>query len=50
MYDKYGPKGAQGGQSQEDILNMFFGGGRGGRGGAPGKKQMQKVKATQKAL
>jgi hypothetical protein len=29
---------------------MFFGGGRGGRGGAPGKKQMQKVKPTQKGL
>lgn len=29
---------------------MFFGGGRGGRGGQAAKKQMSKVKATQKAL
>lgn len=29
---------------------MFFGGGRGGRGGQPAKKQMAKVKPTQKGL
>ena len=49
MYDKYGVDGAQGGQG-DDILNMFFGGGRGGRGAPARSKQMPKVKPTKKAL
>jgi len=47
IYDKYGTKG--GGQ-QEDILNMFFGGGRGGKGGSVGRRELPKVKPTKKAL
>ncbi len=49
MYDKYGTEGGPSGQ--EDLLNMFFGGGgRGGRGGAGLQKQTAKVKPTKKAL
>jgi DnaJ family protein A protein 2 len=45
IYDKYGTKGPQADNS--DIMNMFFGGG----GGRPsGRREMQKVKATKKAL
>ncbi len=47
MYDKYGAEGPQG-SSQEDILNMFFGGGGGKGRGAPAKKQVAKVKPTKK--
>lgn len=45
MYDKYGSKGAP--QNQNDLLNMFFGG---GRQAASQQKQMAKVKPTKKAL
>ena len=47
MYDKFGTKGPGGGGSHDDILNMFFGGGRGGR---QAKREMPKVKPTKKAL
>ncbi len=46
MYDKYGKDGPKMGGG-DDLLNMFFGGGRGGR---PGAKQVQKVQATKKGL
>lgn len=46
MYDKYGKDGPKMG-GQEDILNMFFGGGGARKGG---KKEMPKVQATKKAL
>ena len=45
IYDKFGTKGPS--EDPEDIMNMFFGGGRGGR---PAQKQMAKVKGTKKAL
>lgn len=44
MYDKYGKDGPKMGGG-DDLLNMFFGGGR-----RPGQKQVQKVQATKKAL
>ncbi len=47
MYDKYGKDGPKMGGGHDDLLNMFFGGGRGGR---PAQKQVQKMQATKKAL
>ena len=47
MYDKYG---SQGGSEQDDIMNMFFGGGRGRGGPAARRKEVAKVKPTKKAL
>lgn len=48
IYDRFGEKGLKsgGGGDPNDILNMFFGGGRGG----PRQKQMPKVKPTKKKL
>lgn len=50
VYDKYGEKGLESGGSggdQQDLLNMFFGGGGMSK---QTSKRVQKVKPTKKAL